>query len=51
MLIESAALYATWSTVFIIVYVMHSPGQYVMLLTMYNVQVTFPISYPGPAEV
>jgi hypothetical protein len=39
MLIESAALYATWSIVCIIVYVMDNPGQYVMVTTLCNVQV------------
>ncbi|KAI9457569.1 hypothetical protein HD554DRAFT_2142283 [Boletus coccyginus] len=43
MLIESAALYATWSVVFIILYVMDNPGQYVMLLTLCNVQVICPV--------
>lgn len=39
MLIESSALYATWSLVFIIVYAVGSPGQYVLLMTLCNVQV------------
>ncbi|KAF8550424.1 hypothetical protein OG21DRAFT_1514049 [Imleria badia] len=43
MLIESAALYALWSLVFIIVYVLDNPGQYVMLLTLCNVQVICPV--------
>ena len=39
MFIESAVLYATWSVVSIVVYAMDNPGQYVMLLTLCNVQV------------
>ena len=41
MLIESSALYATWSLAFIIVYAAGNPGQYVLLMTLCNVQVHF----------
>ncbi|KAI9572372.1 hypothetical protein HD554DRAFT_2186146 [Boletus coccyginus] len=42
MLIESSALYATWSLVFIIVYAVGNPGQYILLMTLCNVQVISP---------
>ena len=44
MFIESAVLYATWSVVSIVVYAMDNPWQFVMLVTLCNVQVhlTFP---------
>jgi len=42
MLIESSALYATWSLVFIIVYAVGNPGQYILLMTLCNVQVIAP---------
>jgi hypothetical protein len=41
MLIESSALYAMWSLAFIIVYAVGSPGQYVLLMTLCNVQVQY----------
>ncbi|KAI6103421.1 hypothetical protein F5141DRAFT_207407 [Pisolithus sp. B1] len=43
MLIESSSLYATWSVVFIIFYAINNPGQYVMLMTLCNVQVIAPL--------
>ncbi|KAI6095980.1 hypothetical protein F5141DRAFT_1012559 [Pisolithus sp. B1] len=43
MLIESSSLYATWSVVFIILYAINNPGQYVMLMTLCNVQVIAPL--------
>lgn len=43
MLVESSALYATWSVVFIILYAINNPGQYVMLMTLCNVQVIAPL--------
>ena len=39
MLVESSSLYAVWSLVFIVVYAVNSPGQYVLLMTLCNVQV------------
>ncbi|KAG9312274.1 hypothetical protein JVU11DRAFT_7578 [Chiua virens] len=39
MLIESSALYATWSLVFIIVYAVSSPGHIVVFITLGNIQV------------
>ncbi|KAI6103415.1 hypothetical protein F5141DRAFT_1130478 [Pisolithus sp. B1] len=39
MLIESSSLYATWSVAFIILYAINNPGQYIMLMTLCNVQV------------
>ena len=39
MVIESAALYATWLVVSIVVYAMDNPGQSVMLTTLCSVQV------------
>ncbi|KAG9312275.1 hypothetical protein JVU11DRAFT_7579 [Chiua virens] len=43
MLIESSALYATWSLVYIIVYAVSNPGQNIMLMTLGNVQVIAPL--------
>ncbi|KAI6104696.1 hypothetical protein EDD16DRAFT_1439023, partial [Pisolithus croceorrhizus] len=43
MLIESSSLYATWSVAFIILYAINNPGQYIMLMTLCNVQVIAPL--------
>ena len=43
MLIESSALYAVWSIVFIIVYSVGSPAQILLLTTLGNIQV---LCYP-----
>jgi len=43
MFIESAVLYATWSVVSIVVYAMDNPWQYVMFVTLCNVQVICPV--------
>ncbi|KAG9312276.1 hypothetical protein JVU11DRAFT_7580 [Chiua virens] len=43
MLIESSALYATWSLVFIVLYALSDPGQYIMIQMLRNVQVIAPL--------
>ncbi|KAG9310776.1 hypothetical protein JVU11DRAFT_8625 [Chiua virens] len=43
MLIESAALYGTWSLVFLILSILRSPGQTIVLATMSHIQVIAPL--------
>ena len=44
MLIESAALYGTWSIVLLVLCIQRSPGQTIILATMSHIQVSHSLS-------